>query len=186
MENNIINIVNDINEKIDIVKVIGEHINLKKKGNSYVGLCPFHQDSNPSLSVHPTKKIFKCFVCGAKGSAISFVQQIKKITFLEALKNVCDTNNIDLKKYHLETKNSYLDEKLKYLYNVNLHVLKYYQGFLLKKENAFALNYLHKRHLDKKIIDYFKIGYAPNNSLIHKICTNDKNMFGSDYDQSLV
>ena len=64
--------IKQILDKADIVAVIGEHIKLEKKGNDYKGICPFHNDSNPSLSVSPNKKVFKCFSCGETGNAIIF------------------------------------------------------------------------------------------------------------------
>ena len=66
----------------DIVQIISEYIPLEKKGNDFKGLCPFHNDSNPSLSVSPTKKVFKCFSCNTAGNVIQFVQKIENITFL--------------------------------------------------------------------------------------------------------
>ena len=80
--------IKEILDKADIVAIIGEHIKLEKKGNDYKGVCPFHDDTNPSMSVSPNKKIFKCFSCGETGNAITFVQKFKHITFPEAVKYI--------------------------------------------------------------------------------------------------
>ena len=81
-------LINDVLAHADIVKIISSYINVTKKGRNYWAICPFHDDTNPSLSISPEKKIFKCFVCGTSGSAITFVQKFEHIPFMEALKNV--------------------------------------------------------------------------------------------------
>ena len=74
----------EIIDKTDIVSLVSEYIPLKKKGSGFVGLCPFHNDSHPSFSVSPTKKIAKCMTCGGGGNPITFLKEIKKIEFEEA------------------------------------------------------------------------------------------------------
>ena len=96
--NNYYEVINDIVNSANIVDVISHYITLKKKGTSYFGLCPFHNDNHPSLSVSPKKKIFKCFVCGVKGNVISFVQQYEKISYFQAVKKVAELINYDLSK----------------------------------------------------------------------------------------
>jgi len=95
MQGSLKDLIKLIEDKVRIVDVISDYITLEKKGNSYVGLCPFHSDSNPSLSVSESKKIFKCFTCGAGGSAISFVQNFEGISFIEAIKKVSEKNKIN-------------------------------------------------------------------------------------------
>src|SRR5690554_59827 len=88
---------NELNEfltKVDIVKVVGNYLNLTQKGRNYVGLCPFHDDTNPSLSVSPEKRIYKCFVCGAGGNSITFVQDYEKMPFMQALQKVSQISGL--------------------------------------------------------------------------------------------
>ena len=77
--------VNKIRENADIVRVVSSYIPLQQKGRNYVAVCPFHNDSNPSLTVSQEKQIYKCFSCGASGNVFTFVQEYEKIRFLEAV-----------------------------------------------------------------------------------------------------
>jgi DNA primase len=95
MQNNLNQLIKQIEEKIKIEEVVSNYVNLERKGNNYVGLCPFHADSNPSMSVSPQKGIFKCFSCQAGGNAITFVQNHEGIPFIEAVKKLADKANID-------------------------------------------------------------------------------------------
>ena len=92
--------VNKIRSNADIVKVISSYLPLQQKGRNYVAVCPFHNDSNPSLTVSQEKQIYKCFSCNASGNVFTFVQEYEKIGFLEAVKKVCELTNqrVDLKK----------------------------------------------------------------------------------------
>ena len=181
------NIINEIQERADIVSVISQFIKLNRKGNNYVGICPFHPDTNPSLTVSPKKKIFKCFVCGAKGNVFSFVQQYKKISFLEAVKIVGESINYDTSKLDSISKDTYLNPQIKKLIDLNQLVQEWYHGFLFNPENKSYLDYLYKRGLTKEIIDEYGFGYATNSSdLIYSMATNKNNMFGEQRDKSLI
>ena len=79
-------LINDVLDHADIVQVVSSFIPVIKKGKNYVSKCPFHDDTNPSMSISPERKMFKCFVCGTGGSAISFVQKYLHIPFIEAMK----------------------------------------------------------------------------------------------------
>jgi DNA primase len=88
-------LINKILETAKIEEVVGDYVDLERKGNNFVGLCPFHSDSHPSMSVSPNKKIFKCFSCGAGGNVITFVQNHEGITFIDAVKKLADKYSID-------------------------------------------------------------------------------------------
>jgi DNA primase len=113
------NLIKEIQDKTDIVAIISSFIRLTRKGNNYVGICPFHADKNPSLVVSPKKKIFKCFVCNAKGNVFGFVQQYKKVHFIEAVKIVAKVINYDISKIEVSSKDTYFDDKVKRLINAN-------------------------------------------------------------------
>lgn len=85
---------NDLIERVlhacDIVQVISSYIPVIKKGRNYVAICPFHDDKNPSLHISPEKQIFKCFVCGTGGNAITFVEKYEKISFMDAVRKVAE------------------------------------------------------------------------------------------------
>ena len=88
--------LNRIRNSVNIVDVIGSSINLEKKGKNYFGICPFHDDHTPSMSVSDEKQIFTCFVCGASGNVFSFVKDYENITFIEAVNKVANFAGISL------------------------------------------------------------------------------------------
>lgn len=147
----------EIRDKADIVAIISEYVKLEKKGNDYVGLCPFHDDKNPSMHVSPSKKIFKCFSCNTGGNVIGFVQKYKKISYLEALREVAKTVGISVEV----TKTEMEHLKNKKYYDLLNDAKAFYQFYLNNTyEGKEALAYLHKRHLTPEIIERFKIGLS--------------------------
>ena len=88
--------INEIRQSVDIVEVIGNYLPLERKGRNYIALCPFHNDSHPSMSVSPEKQIFMCFVCHHGGNVFTFLQEYLKISYLEAVKMVAQMGNVDL------------------------------------------------------------------------------------------
>lgn len=148
--------IQKILDNSDIVSVISNYIPLEKKGNDYKGLCPFHNDSNPSLSVSPSKKVFKCFSCNTAGNVIQFVQKYENISFVEAMKKVANISGIELnirenptalrnRKYH-----KIMDE-----------VCGAYEFFLKNtNEGEKALEYLRRRNISDEIISHFRIGLS--------------------------
>lgn len=151
----------DVLKHADIVKVIGSYLNLTKKGKNYVAICPFHDDTNPSMTISPDKKLFKCFVCGTGGNAITFVQKYEHISFNEAVKKVadiCDYHPEGLERYAKPVKvDEHKQELLKCLYDLNL----YYQFALNTPEGKEGLDYFEKRKLDISLRNKYKLGYAP-------------------------
>ena len=150
-------VVEEVKEKADIVSIIQERIPLTKKGSNYVGLCPFHDDKNPSLSVSPTKHIYKCFSCNASGNVITFVQNYDKISFMDALRKVAATVNIKIKA----SKKDLEYEKNKKYYDCMKDACGFYTFFLKNAIEAKpAIEYLHNRNMSDEIIDHFKIGLS--------------------------
>ena len=90
-------LINEIRSKLDIVNVISSYISLEKKGRNYFGLCPFHDDHSPSLSVSSEKQIYKCFVCGESGNVFNFVMNYEHISFNEALQELAEQAGVDVK-----------------------------------------------------------------------------------------
>ena len=151
------NKINEVKEKADIVDIIGQYVKLEKKGSDFIGLCPFHDDTNPSLSVSPSKKIFKCFSCNVGGNAISFLEKYKKIPFMEAYREVARTVNIEVA---ITPKERLIQKNLKY-YKILETSTEFYQFYLNNtKEGEIALKYLHNRGLNTNIINRFKIGLS--------------------------
>ena len=89
--------VRQVQDATDIVALVGEHVTLKPKGKEYVGLCPFHDDKNPSMCVVPNKQIFHCFVCNTSGNAFGWMQKFHRMAFREALQHLAERAGITLK-----------------------------------------------------------------------------------------
>lgn len=182
------NLIDDIRNSTNIVDVISHYIALKKKGSSYFGLCPFHPDTHPSLSISPKKKIWKCFVCGAKGDVFSFVSKYEKITYLEAVKKVAELTNYDLNGFNFNVKNTKsLSPTEQRLVEANIRANEFYTGVLYNDENKQILGYLHKRGLNEQIIKKFNIGYAINDK--YKMIdwlTNKDEFFGNNLPKNKV
>ncbi|QVK20266.1 DNA primase [Mycoplasmatota bacterium] len=159
------NEIENVLANASIVDIISEYIDLEKKGKNYIGLCPFHNDSNPSMSVSEEKKIYKCFSCGAGGNVIKFVQDYENITFIEALKKVSDKVGINLNINF----NKYTNKYTKY-FDINEQTTKLYELYLLNtKHGKSALTYLYDRGLSVDTIKQFRIGLAPSESdLLHR------------------
>ncbi len=153
-------LINDIKNKADIVKVISSYINLEKKGKDYVGKCPFHDDHNPSMSVSPELQLFNCWVCGTKGTVFNFVQYYEKISFIEAVKKVAELIGYHDDRLVFNTPTKKKDEKLEPLYACLDDLTNYYQFSLSSVEGEEGYNYLKSRNLSDDIIQKFKIGYA--------------------------
>lgn len=158
------NLIEEVLKRADIVDVISSYINVIKKGNRYVAICPFHDDKNPSMMISKEKQIFKCFVCGEGGNAITFIQKFEKISFEEAVRKLADF--IGFKDERLNVKSSFgkVDEEKERLYTTIEALTKFYEITLSANEGKDGRDYLNNRQIDDNIIKQFRIGFAPNNS----------------------
>jgi DNA primase len=153
-------LIDDLLKKTDIANVVSRYIPVTKKGRNFVALCPFHDDKNPSLSISPDKQIFKCFVCGTGGSAITFVQNYEKISFPQAVKKVADWVGFSDPRLKVNDQAIQRDEKLEPFFKCLEDLLEYYHFGLASEEGKLARAYLLQRGLDQAILETFKIGYA--------------------------
>ena len=153
-------IAEDVLKHADIVQVISSYLPLVKQGKNYKAVCPFHDDTNPSLVVSPEKQFFKCFVCGTSGTAISFVQKYEHISYGEAIKKVADIVNYHPEGLESIAKPKKVDERkeslLKCLHDLSL----YYQFALNTPEGKEGLDYFETRKLDASLRNKYKLGYA--------------------------
>ena len=159
-----------IQSRANIVEVIKSYVNLESHGKNYFGVCPFHDDHSPSMSVSPDKQIYKCFVCGATGNVFNFVENYLGISFLEAVKIVADKigENFVIRENKTDTKNQ------KYYDIMNLATM-FYQNNLRTKAGSEARKYLHDRGLNDEIIKDFGIGLAlPENDVLYKLLSSKK------------
>lgn len=150
---------------IDIVAVISSKVSLKKKGTNYWGLCPFHTDSNPSMSVSSTKAIFKCFSCGASGNAVSFLQKINNVNFFSALKEALELSHADIEIINSLNDNVKLDINQK-IYLLNKQAMLLMNNYLLMEiNNKLIHEFLNKRNITLNIINKFNLGYIDETKL---------------------
>lgn len=149
--------ITELRNKLNIVDVISSYIPLTKKGRNYFGLCPFHDDHSPSLSVSPDKQIYKCFVCGESGNVFNFVMNYEHISFPEAVNTLAKSIGMDMGITIKKENTSYN----KY-YDIMDIANKYYQNNLFSKEGEKARIYLENRKLTKETIVEFEIGLSLN------------------------
>ena len=159
-------IIEEIRLQNEIVDLISSYLQLKKQGNSYFGLCPFHNEKSPSFSVSFEKQMYYCFGCGAAGNVITFVMQRENYNFLEAIRFLAERINYDLP----ESNNPKTQEKLAYkkkLLQINIAAAKFFYKNLIKSTEC--LNYLSKRGIENRTIKKFGLGYADGNLIDHLI-----------------
>ncbi len=154
-------VIDQVRLSIDIVDVVGDHVALTRRGKSFVGLCPFHDDSTPSLNVSQEKQIYKCFACGAGGNSFTFLRDIENISFIEAVRQLADRAGIALPDAKPADPDQ--QEVFDQLYRANELAVKYFHHLLTQDEKAAdAMAYLEKRGINRDIIDAFSLGYAPD------------------------
>lgn len=149
------NKVNEIRSASDIVDIISSYIPLTKKGKNYFGVCPFHDDTNPSMSVSKEKQIYKCFSCGASGNVFNFVMDYEHIDFKDALSLLAKKAGISYDNKSIKNINKY--DKYYNMYDLSL---KMYQNNLNSSFGKSAKEYLFKRGINEDIIKTFKIGLS--------------------------
>ena len=153
-------LIDQVQQNSDIVDVINEYIPLTKKGANYVCLCPFHSDSNPSLTVSRQKQLFKCFACGEGGNVFTFLQKYEGKNFVEAVQTLAQRSGITLPE---NVNNEYSKEKQDYkqrLIDCNTEAARYYYALLRSPKGLRGLEYFKKRKLDDATMRKFGLGFA--------------------------
>ena len=147
-------VINEIRNKIDIIEVVSNYVPLTQRGKNYFGVCPFHDDHSPSMSVSKEKQIYTCFSCGATGNVFTFVSEYEHINFYEAVKLLGNKVGYDLG--NVKVKDTKEDLSLE-IYD---SACKFYQNNLNTSLGKNAYEYLEKRNIDKETIKKFKIGLS--------------------------
>ena len=155
-------VISLIKDRLDIVDVVSQYVPLKKSGSNYWGLCPFHDDKKPSMSVSPSRGIYKCFSCGAGGDALNFLVKIQNKEYKDVILELADKYGIELpKKFHQassETKSQKAE-----MIKACQKAAKFYNLQLKSAEDANkAMTYLRGREISDEIIETFTLGWAPN------------------------
>jgi len=154
----------EILERVNILELIGQYVELKKSGKNYMGLCPFHHEKTPSFSVSEEKGLFHCFGCKASGNAIGFIMKIHNFDFVQALEFLGEKYGIEVRKEEVKGKKEFL--------SINEFIVKEAKKALFSSKNKVALDYLIGRNFDIDTVDEFDIGYIPENFNINYLIKN--------------
>ena len=154
-------------DNIDIVSLVSEYVKLEKRGQNYLGLCPFHNEKTPSFTVSPEKKIAHCFGCGKGGNIFQFVSLIENITYNQAIAKLGTRLGLDIESNDNKEASYDLNNELDIMYYGHRLLADYYNYILLNtKEAEDALKYLLDRGLSEDVIKDFNLGYAPRDNNI--------------------
>jgi len=151
-------IIEEIRNKADIVKVISEYVKIKKRGKNYVGLCPFHSEKDPSFTVSPEKQLFHCFGCNQGGNVFAFIMKIENIGFAEAVEELGAKLGISVPKAAGGGPSKTEKDKI---YQLMALTVKYFENCLEEKSGEAARNYLNKRGITDQTRSLFRLGFAP-------------------------
>jgi DNA primase len=189
--------IQEINDKMDALAVVGDYLRLERQGSRYVGLCPFHNEKTPSFSLNPDMKLFYCFGCGKGGTVIDFVMEMDKLSFPEAIETLAKRVGVSLVyegpgKTELETGR---DKQNEALYELYRRLTGSFHHFLMEKpEGRAAWRYIISRGIAKDMIERFRLGYAPPdrhwlfNFLTHKSYSAEllaaSGLFSQDYQKT--
>ena len=153
-------IVEEVRSRNDIVDVISGYVKLQRKGSSYFGLCPFHNEKSPSFSVSPGKQMYYCFGCGAGGNVFTFIMEYENYTFPEALKLLAERAGITLLEQEYTGEERRQQDLKSAVREINKTAARYFCYLLRTQQGEKAMQYLKNRSLSDETIKRFGIGYA--------------------------
>ena len=153
-------LVEEVRSRNDIVDVVGQYVRLQKKGNTYFGLCPFHNEKTGSFSVSPNKQMYYCFGCGAGGNVFTFLMQYENFTFGEAMQTLADKVGVELPKYEMTAAQKKEADKRATLLEINKEAAKYFYTLLRNPRGQRAYKYFKKRELTDETMQKFGLGYS--------------------------
>jgi DNA primase len=155
--------IDAIRDRVDIAEVIGRHVRLTRKGGSYVGLCPFHQEKTPSFNVVTAKGIYHCFGCNAGGDVFRFMMQIEGLSFIEAVKELAERAGIIIEEQEISPTEMQAIQRRKTLYDLLEATTAFFESVLwTRQEGVQARSYLADRDLTKDQITVARLGFAPS------------------------
>jgi len=158
------NEIEEIKDKLDIVDYVGRVVQLKKTGQNYKGLCPFHNEKTPSFIVSQDKQIFHCFGCNEGGDIFAWVMKTDGMEFGEALKKLASDAGVTLSRQYTPEKS----DRREKLYLINDAACEYFEKSLREINGKSALSYFKKRGLDDKTMRQYRLGYAPGGNVLLK------------------
>jgi DNA primase len=155
--------VREVAERISIVDVVSEYVQLRRSGGNFLGLCPFHGEKTPSFNVNPAREIFHCFGCGAGGNAFSFVMKMEGLSFPEAVKLLANKNGIEIEERQLTPAEKKSQDERQQFQKINELATSYYRSVLQKgQEGEPARQYLAGRAVERDISEAYRLGFAPD------------------------
>lgn len=153
-------LIEEVRSRNDIVDVVGGYVKLQKRGSTYFGLCPFHNEKTGSFSVTPSKQMYYCFGCGAGGNVFTFLMQYENFTFSEALQSLAERVGIDLPKQEMSEAQKKEADRRTQLLEINKEAAKYFYRLLRSPRGENAYNYFKKRELSDETMKKFGLGYS--------------------------
>lgn len=145
--------------KTDVVDVVSSYVSLKKRGNTYVGLCPFHNEKTPSFTVYENTQSFYCFGCGAGGDSVSFMRKIENLDYIDAVKLLAQRAGMQMPDDGYDDS---ISKKRRTILQINRETAKFYHAYMMSEQGKIGLQYYLDRGLSMKTIRHFGLGYAPN------------------------
>ncbi|WP_294778360.1 DNA primase [uncultured Eubacterium sp.] len=145
--------------KTDVVDVVSSYVSLKKRGNTYVGLCPFHNEKTPSFTVYENTQSFYCFGCGAGGDSVSFMRKIENLDYIDAVKLLAQRAGMQMPDDGYDDS---ISKKRRTILQINRETAKFYHAYMMSEQGKIGLQYYLDRGLSIKTIRHFGLGYAPN------------------------
>lgn len=153
-------IIEEVRSRNDIVDVISQYVRLAKKGSTYFGLCPFHNEKTGSFSVSPNKQMYYCFGCGAGGNVFTFLMEYENFTFGEAMESLAERAGVELPKQEYTSEQRREADRRARLLEINKEAAKYYYTLLRNGRGKHALDYFRKRELSDETMKKFGLGYS--------------------------
>ena len=153
-------LIEEVRSKNDIVDVIGGYVRLQKKGSTYFGLCPFHNEKTGSFSVSPHKQMFYCFGCGAGGNVFTFLMKYENFTFTEAMQALADRVGVDLPQQEMTAAAKREADKKTTLLEINKQAARYFYSLLRSERGQKAYGYFRNRELTDETMKKFGLGYS--------------------------
>ncbi len=153
-------LVEEVRMKNDIVDVVSGYVRIQKKGSSYFGLCPFHNEKSPSFSVSPNKQMYYCFGCGAGGNVFTFIMEYENYSFPEAIKLLADRAGVNLPEVEYNEEARKKESRRAKLLEINKEAARYFYYQLRSEKGQVGFRYLHGRELSDETIKKFGLGFA--------------------------
>ncbi len=155
--------VREVAERLSIVEVVSEYVQLRRSGGNFLGLCPFHGEKTPSFNVNPAREIFHCFGCGAGGNAFSFVMKMEGLSFPETVKLLARKTGIEIEERQLTPAEIKSQDERQQFYRINELTAGYFRSALLSDQDGEnARQYLAQRAVSNDISEAYRLGFAPD------------------------